>query len=316
MKPIPLFHQIFLLAFMAFFISSCHHDRSVTPFDVDADEVYKALSPNNENLPNDYTYGPDSIPGFNYDLEFNTKDSDVYVVFNKLTLLDIKPAITQNIFEFIRKQMADFGFIDQSFTLEPDEFGNLISQGLSYQEAAGKILDKLETAFERQIADYENIDHYNITFLIYPVFLDKYYITYRESVYAYTGGAHGMTISYLRTYDLLSGKLMLTKDIIKPEGLDKVREETASRMAYSYPIYENISTVEQYLDSLNVWLDNFDPMGITGDITLKNFPLPDPAITAEGLVFIYQMYELTPGSDGCPIILIPYKDLEGCLFIK
>lgn len=316
MKKAILSQKIFLSAFLILLISSCHHNRPVVPYEVYADEVYKALTPNDENLPTGATFGPDSIAGFTYDVEFTTNDSDVYVFFNSFTLLDVNPNITQNIFEFIQKELADYGFVNQSFSLNSDEMGKLMAEGLSYQEAAGKILDTIENAFEDQMATYENIDHFNMTFMIYPVYLSKNYVTYRETAYSYTGGAHGMTNSYLRTYDLSSGKLMTLNDIVKAEGLEKVREEVASQMAYSYPIYENITTVEQYLDSLNVWLDHFDPLGITGDITMKNFPITDPAITSEGLAFVYQMYELTPGADGCPLIVVPYKDIEGCLLIE
>ena len=316
MKPLIVSQKILLFLFLSLLVIGCHQNRQVVPYEVDADEIYKSLTPNEDNLPENITFGPDSIPGFTYDVDFTTNDSDVYVFFNKFTLLDVNPEITQNIFEFIQQQLTEFGFVNQSFSINPNEMEKLLADGVSFQEAAGKILDMQETAFDSQIATFENINHFNITFLIYPVYLDKKFVTYRETAYSYTGGAHGMTVSYLRTYDLSSGKLMGLNDIVKPDGLEKVREEVTAQMAYSYPIYENIKTVDQYLDSLNVWLDHFDPLGVAGDITVKNFPLTDPAITAEGLVFIYQMYELTPGADGCPLIVVPFKDIEGCLLIE
>ena len=92
-----------------------------------------------------------------------------------------------------------------------------------------------------------------------------------------------------------------------------VREEVAARMAYAYPIYENITTVEQYIDSLNVWLDNFNDSDSSQKITAKDFPIEDVALIKQGLVSVYQMYELTPGSDGCPVVVVPYEDIKGCL---
>lgn len=308
--------KIFLFVTLIIFFTQCRLDRQVVPVDVDPDEVYKPLSPNDDNTPGGSTFGSDSIPGFTLDVDFTTSNPDVYVYFSNLTLLDVNPAITQNIFEFIQQQLAEFGFINQSFSLPHNKFESLVSEGLSYEDAAGTILDMQENAFETQIATYENLSHFNISFIIYPVFIDTKFITYREYAYCYTGGAHGMTVSTMHTYELSTGKLLTIKDIIKPKGLDKVREEVAAQMAYSYPIYENITSVEQYIDSLNVWLDHFDPMGVTGNITMQNFPLPDPALTSKGLVFIYPMYELTPGADGCPLIMLPYKDIDGCLAIE
>lgn len=294
---------------------SCRHERQIVPYDVDSDEIFKPLQPNEEDLPEDNTFGQDSIPGFTLDYEISSDYNDVYIYFSNLTLLEVNPSITQSLFNFAQQQLIEYGFTNDSVSFKPNEFDDLLAQGLSYRESTDKVLENISSVFKDKLSDYTYLGPFNISFMIYPVYLDKNYITYRESCYCYTGGAHGMTISYLHTYSLESGKLLTLNEIVKPSETEKVREEVAAQMAYSYPIYENIHTVQQYIDSLNVWLDNFaTDVNPEDEITLKNFPLPDPAITNEGLVFIYQMYELTPGSDGCPIVVVPYKDIKGCLF--
>ncbi|MCH5235282.1 MAG: hypothetical protein J1E16_08290 [Muribaculaceae bacterium] len=290
----------------------------MVPYDVEPDEVFKPLQPNDEGSPDNLTFGNKDISGFIFDHDFTTDNSEIFVYFQNLTILDVNPEINQNIFEFIHQQLSEGGFISNSFELSDKEFANLQNSGLSYLDAAGKILDIFDNSFDNQ---YDSISSYrtpfNIYFQIYPIYLDSNYITYRQYSYTYTGGAHGITASYLKTFNLASGKELTLSDIVKPEGLNQVHEEAAAHMAYSYPIYENITTVNQYVDSLNVWLGNFygdESAEHDNEVTISNFPLPNPALIDEGLAFIYQMYTMAPGSDGCPLIVIPYKEIKGCLY--
>ena len=298
-------------------VVSCAHDRQVVPYDLDIDEIYKALEPNDEETPEGVTYGKNNIQGFIFDYDFTTDNQDIYVYFANFTAMDINPAITQHLFEFVEGQLHEFGFVSDSLSLPSGRMEQLISEGLNYKEAAARIIDYLKEGFEANVPEIEKFDcPFNITFQVYPIYLDDNYVTYRELSYSYTGGAHGMTESYLITYDLKSGKPLTPEEIIKPERMSEVSGEVAAHMAYSYPIYENITTVEQYIDSLNVWVGTFngeDAADHDNRITAANFPLEDVALTKEGLAVVYQMYELTPGSDGVPIVVIPYRDIRGCL---
>ena len=310
---LPLSLLFFL--FMTAIIGCSQSDRQVVPFDTDADEVFKRLPPNEEDAPEGLTFGADNIAGSIFDYDMETNDSDIYVYFDKFTILDLKPEISQDIVDFIYSHMDENDFLPGSFQLSETEYINLIDSGMNYKDAMIKILDKLKGGFEEDLASRDFIiPPFHMYFMIYPVYLDKNYVTYRLFASSFTGGAHGIPYSYLKTYDLKTGKHMTLADIVKPEGLENVREEVAAHMAYSYPIYEDITTVNQYIDSLNMWLDHFDPMDITGKVTLKDFPLSDPAITDQGLAFIYGIYELTPGSDGCPLVVIPYKDIRGSIY--
>ena len=315
------FSRIFtqILPLILIILIACNQNqRPVVPYDVDTEEVFKALQPNDEDSPDNLTFGENKISGFIFDHDFTTDNSEIFVYFQNLTILDVDPDINQNIFEFIHDQLCESGFISDSVALKDKEFDTLQKSGLSYSEAAGKILDIYDSGFEAQ---FDSISSYhtpfNIYFQIYPIYLDAKYITYRQYSYSYTGGAHGITASYLKTFDLETGKELTLDDIVKPEGLIQVHEEAAAHMAYSYPIYENITTVNEYVDSLNIWLGNFygeDAAEHDNKVTISNFPLPNPALIEDGLAFIYQMYTMAPGSDGCPLIVIPYKEIKGCLY--
>ncbi|MCH5229534.1 MAG: DUF3298 domain-containing protein [Muribaculaceae bacterium] len=309
-----LFLKSFLLISLIFNFTACNNTRQVTPYELDTDEVYKALAPNEEDSPNGLTFGKGNIPGTIFDYEINTDSTDVYVFFEKFTILDINPKINRDIFEFALQQLKEFGFVNDSLILPSNSFQNISSDSSGYDESARHLLDFFREEFQHELDTiYSYKSPFNIYFQIYPINITEDYVTYRESAYSYTGGAHGISISYLRSYSLKTGNLLTINDIITPSGLQSVRDEVVAHMAYSYPIFENISTVDQYLDSLNIWLDHTQPEGEAGDITIKDYPLPNPALTQEGLAFVYQMYELTPGSDGCPMVLIPYKDIKGCL---
>lgn len=308
----PLFSLILL------FLIACNgNQRQIVPYEVDAEQVFKAIEPNDDSSPENLTFGKDKIPGFIFDHDFTSENSEIFLYFQNLTILDVNSDINQNIFEFIHRQLSEGGFISDSLSLEPNAFELLQTSGSTYAEASAQLLDVFNKGFEAQ---YDSISVYNspfnIYFQIYPVYLDNNYVTYRQYSYSYTGGAHGITASFLKTFDLQTGKEVTIDDIIKPEGLQELHEEVAAHMAYSYPIYENIETVNEYIDSLNVWLGNFsgdEASGNDAKITISNFPLPNPGVLENGLAFIYQMYSMAPGSDGCPLVVIPYHDIKGCL---
>lgn len=317
MKFIVNFFALSLFLVFSFSLYSCKHSSQVVPYDVDVEEIFKPLEPNESDNPNDSTYGAEKIPGCILELDLKTDNDEVYILFEKLTLLDINSKIIQNLFEFVQQELCEYGFVNQSFSLPSDAVLNLIAEGNNYREAALKVINMEKEAFDAQLDTIASFNSpFNIRFNIYPVYLDSKFVTYRLNAYSYTGGAHGITISHLRTFDLMSGNELKLEDIVKSSDIKEVRQDVIAQMAYSYPIYENITTVPQYLDSLNVFMGGFHGEGDAPDaqlITEDNYPLPDPAITENGLVFIYQMYELTPASDGCPVILIPYSDIKGCL---
>lgn len=290
----------------------------IVPYETDPEKVFKALEPNEDDSPENLTFGKNNTPGFIFDNDFATDNSEIFVYFQNLTVLDINPNINQSIFEFILQQLSEGGFVSDSISISPNEFSGLQESGLTYSEAAGKILDMLDNDFASQfsiISSYQS--PFNIYFQIYPVYMDDNLITYRQYSYTYTGGAHGITDSFLKSFDLKTGKELTLEDLVKPEGMATLHEEVAAHMAYSYPIFENIHTVNEYVDSLNVWLDNFsgdESSDKSNKVTISNFPMPNPGVIEEGLAFIYQMYTMAPGSDGCPLVVIPYKDIKGCLY--
>lgn len=311
------FSEKILLSFIILALiicNACNENRNVVPNDFDSSDVFSRLKPNEEVHPGVMTFGPDSISGFDINLEIPSDTAEIYINFQQLTFVDANPSISENILDFISTQLRDFGFMNDSVSGINLSFAELIKNGKSQQEVVGEYIKNIESEFLKQLPEIKQFEvPYNIVFDIYPVYINRDYVTFLQSAYCYTGGAHGNTIKKLITYNLSTGTALTLFDIVKPEGLRQVREEVAAHMAFSYPIYDNITSVDQYIDSLNVWTGGIQEGDVSEKITYENFPLPNPALNETGLVFVYPMYELTPGSDGCPVVVIPFSELKGCL---
>ena len=301
------------------FLYSCAGtERQVVPNDYDSENVYKALEPNEEEYPGMLTFGADSVPGFSIRYEIPTDSSEVYIHIEEFTAIDTNPAITVSLLSFLTQELSEYGFTSQNDSTLTVDFNAFINSGLSQEEATVKIMDKIKEDFYRQVAEiYSYEAAFNIVFNIYPVYINHRFITFREAAYCYTGGAHGNTTSRLLTFDMESGLALTLDDIFKADQLQNVREDVAAHMAYSYPIYDDIRTVGQYIDSLNMWLGNSATVEDESNamITASTFPLPTPGLNETGAVFIYPMYELTPGSDGCPVVVLPYSEIKDYLKI-
>lgn len=128
---------------------------------------------------------------------------------------------------------------------------------------------------------------------------DKY-ITYTQSSYNYTGGAHGLG-SFAGTtfrksdgrrfgYDMLHGTSddgfrMLMKEGVKEYFMD----------SDNGPVTD--STLPDYL--LNV-----------DDINYMPLPQTEPYLTEKGMVFVYQSYEIAPYAAGQPTFIVPYSKIK------
>ena len=284
--------------------------------------VYIPLKPNEDWNSHRHTYGKDSILGHTIEYRLTTDSNDIYINYD-VTILELNPKITSNLLSFLHGITLDWGFINEKDSVTPWTLEELIEEGLSQQQLIKKILDWEGENFKRQIPEiYEwGGSGFNLDIDIYPVFLNEDYITYEKYAYYYTGGAHGNYTSYLQTYDLKTGEIIELEDMIEPSKIDKFRKKVIEHMASSYPIYEDVGSVQQYLDTLNDWLGNVNlgvALGVTkkedlNRITEQNYPLNDPGINETGLVMTYEKYQLTPGVNGVPVIVLTYDEIRDCL---
>ena len=288
----------------------------------DTIDVYVPLKPNEGWSSGRHTYGKDSVLGHSIEYRLTTDSNDIYINYD-ITILELNPKITSNLLSFLHGITLEWGFINEKDSLIPWTLEELIEDGLSQQQLARKILDWESENFKRQIPEIYEWGGlgFNLDINIYPVFMNEDYITYEKYAYYYTGGAHGNYTSYLQTYSLKTGESVELEDMVEPGKIDKFRRKVIEHMASSYPIYGNVTSLQQYLDTLNHWLGRVN-LGVTLGVTKKedlnriteqNYPLNNPGINETGLVLTYEKYELTPGINGVPVIVLTYDEIRDCL---
>lgn len=138
----------------------------------------------------------------------------------------------------------------------------------------------------------------NLAIDVKPVWANSDYVTYSMASQAYYGGAHGDDDFYLQTFDAKSGRPMGFYNLVQASQQDAVREQLLDVISRSHDM-----SVEKYLASVNEWAGNQG-----ADLwTEQTFPIAHVALTNQGYVFCYPKYTIAPGSDGCPVYVVPVK---------
>lgn len=311
-----------LLLIMSVFTQGCGEHNNLQTFPSDSINVYAPLKPNEEWFSGRHTYGEDSNIGNTITYRLAT-DSIRIVVDIDFTILELHPRITANLLSFIHGELIDHGFINEGDTIVPFGIKEKSDKGFTQTEIVHMALDWEGERFYSELPEILEYGEngYNLAIEIYPVFMNEDFVTYKKYSYYYTGGAHGNYTSFLQTYNRMTGESVDLDDMIDHTKLDKVRERVAYHMAAKYAINSSVNSIEAYLDSLNRWKGLTDIAVVMGfkkendreQITLKNYPLNDPGIHGAGVVFTYEKYHLTPGCDGCPMIVLTYDEIRDCL---
>ncbi len=115
--------------------------------------------------------------------------------------------------------------------------------------------------------------------------------------YVYTGGAHGMPGEYFINIEKKSGRLFMLDDIIKNEN----RNDMLVIAKLQFYRQRDIPST-QTLGDAGYWFEN------------QQFYLPDNfCITDDGLLFLYNPYDIAPYADGMIELFIPYSDVTSLL---
>lgn len=290
----------------------------IKKFPIDNLDVFKPLIPE-DSLDISLTYM--GIPIAQATDSFATKNSDIYINLH-IVILDQHPKITSNLLSFAMYNLSDMGFTNSPDSILSEKFDAAWFNDKTPQEALNLFSNVVSKEFYEELPTILTYEcGFNMDIEIYPVFLNDEYVTYCKYAYYYTGGAHGNYSRVLQTYNLKTGDSVDLEDIIKSDKMTDFRRVVVDHMAASYPIFRDIKTVNEYLDSLNSWkgytkvgvaLGSVPPNQIE-KITVENYPINVPAITEVGLVICYEKYFLTPGINGCPTIVISYDEIRDCL---
>lgn len=118
-------------------------------------------------------------------------------------------------------------------------------------------------------------------------------LTFRADTYEYTGGAHGMSNSFLFNFDLSNGKRFTLADIFAPQY-----EERLNDLLIKQLMKDNKVNSEKELEDLGYF------------ITSPIFPSENFYFDKEDIIFLYNPYEIAPYSMGSTEISIPFEELS------
>lgn len=120
------------------------------------------------------------------------------------------------------------------------------------------------------------------------------YVTYNYWQEGFSGGAHGWHIAQGQTFRKSDGR-RIDYDIFREESKDELAELVKDNIFTQY--FE--SNKDEFENGLQIDNPDYFPL-----------PLTAPYFTADGVVFIYQQYEIAPYALGLPVCVISYDLIE------
>lgn len=144
---------------------------------------------------------------------------------------------------------------------------------------------------------YEDFMPSEYTWRIAPVHFTNQYVTYTDTAYAYQGGAHGSTLFDAATFSLADGK-QWGYDMFNANKMDDLRRMVIDALAKQY---FKVSDSAEMAPMLLMPIDS---------LTLPSCP---PYLTADGVAFTYQQYEIAPYSEGMPTCVLTMFDVHNLL---
>lgn len=122
-------------------------------------------------------------------------------------------------------------------------------------------------------------------------------ISLKSSEYAFTGGAHGMSATRLASYWTESGEAVKLSDLLIPDFDRQLNTIGEKLFRQQWEIPE-----DQDLDEAGFWFEN------------NRFRLSDNfAVDTNGLVFLYNPYEVAPYSFGTLELTVDFREIRELL---
>ena len=149
------------------------------------------------------------------------------------------------------------------------------------------ILSYAERPADSRIVYHRDID-------IRPIYADSSYITLQATIYDYTAGAHGSTTLLPQTFNLADGTRVSLSALLPTLSADALSDSIHKGLMRYFEVPED--NPQRLRELLFVDRDASIPM-----------PQTQPYLTSEGVVFLYQQYEIGPYAAGMPKVTIKYN---------
>lgn len=131
---------------------------------------------------------------------------------------------------------------------------------------------------------------------------DKY-VTYTCGIYQYLGGAHGMGNMSGMTFRKSDGRRF---------GSEILKQSVYGDRSFNTILKEGMKDYFQEFDGKRMSDDELQSMIVGADCTVDFLPLPKtaPYLTKEGVMIIYQPYELFSYAAGCVRFIVPFSKIK------
>lgn len=159
-------------------------------------------------------------------------------------------------------------------------------------------IDSIKSNIESlKAGGYDEPMPYTYSWNVSPVHFTNKYVTYTDTAYAYEGGAHGMSVFDAATFTLADGK-QWGYDMFAQDKMEDLRRMVVDAIAKQYFKVADASAMEK------------DILVPVGEVKLPACP---PYVTADGVAFTYQQYEIAPYSAGMPTCVLSLFDVHNLL---
>lgn len=211
---------------------------------------------------------------------------------------DVRSVPGNSISKWIVSNILDWSEADPSMRFKA--FADMYLGRKPFELIAQKLVGNAVESVDDIQSTEGNIPGYVFDFSFKLDYVSEKYITYVGSVYSYTGGAHGMSFSLDATFDRTNGRELSWYDIFVSGYERKL-----------IPIVKEALT-KQYFAGF----DDDDKNWLLERPAEFELPALGPTLTADGVRFTYQQYEIAPYSMWKPTCVVPYDDLKGILAIQ
>ena len=132
---------------------------------------------------------------------------------------------------------------------------------------------------------------------------DNRYTTYRVNTFFYHGGVHPLFKDFSLTFDNAKHRLLSSKEIFKPDCMDEVIRKLKSKVGdRSVFCYHELEDNEEFMESISPRWERY-----------QTHFIPRPALTAQGVMFSYQRYEIDSYAEGELHFVLPYAEVQDLL---
>lgn len=141
---------------------------------------------------------------------------------------------------------------------------------------------------------------YEFDYSVGPVYATDKVVTYSATDYGYMGGAHGGTVCDSQTFRLSDGLGLTTANMFLADSGPAVTEMVKRAIYTQYFLPQTEGATEESMPFRDCLL--IDP----AEMKLPQFP---PYFMKDGVVFLYQQYEIACYAAGMPACVLPYSAL-------